>query len=137
VSVREAALALVATSIAAITGIVTTVREFDLDIRSYSQAQLPLFFLKTPDPRFQFQPGMRLQDKSELLGTLYYIDWTESATIMEGWIEKIVEGINVTPTAKAILDWQDTPTKILDMTFPLYAIEFKWIMNSYASQSDF
>jgi hypothetical protein len=105
-SERETAFLVLETNLATVSGVITVVRSpFDIDLRRYTQAQLPLVHIKVPPTNPVMLPGERLHNEEELLINLYYVDFSENKTTYESWVEKLIETINTTPTSKVTLDW--------------------------------
>lgn len=138
-SKREEAFLILDTTFAAISGVVTAVRKpfTDFDLKDYTQAQLPLIHIEPPPPNLTIENGMRIYERDEFKTHLYYIDWNSSASTMESWIEKIIEGMNYSPTASASCDFQRTPTDIVVIDYPLVQIDFRYILHVHSSTDSY
>ena len=135
---RESALRIVISSIEDIDSELKAMRgNRSFKLTDYEVDDLPLFVLRTPAPNLMLQPGERIVDSSDLYGELYYIDWDESPSLVEEWIKKIVEGVNISPSARVSLDWHDTAFEYIATEYPIVGIQFRWKMKIYSSKADF
>jgi len=119
----------------------TTVETFiqsskEEDLKKYTQDQLPLLSVRLYNTSYEDQYGQEVDTDSPVVISLYYIDWGESETVLQAWIETVLQNTPTELSNHVISFRNNTQVEALDLEYPLRGFRFTPFIRGSASRSD-
>jgi len=119
----------------------TTVETFiqsskEEDLKKYEQDDLPLLSVRLYNTTYEDQYGQEVDTESPIVIAFYYKDWSESETILQTWIESVLENTPTLLSNHVISFKSNTQVETLDLEYPLRGFKFTPFVRGLVSRSD-